>query len=277
MGGRRGQKQLERAERMPTRTLFEREIIPPIPGLTAPLAVTGPQGAAQIRNGVFDLTLTNRLQQALRDLEIIGAADLSESIGNARDARSIPDLDQLTQREFERLTALARPEEDRLRARVRGALGSTGRLGVGIGGGRTGAFFQPEIASLEEALATAGLERAGAARGLAERERAFQVGEEERIFNRALRSIQAQLGIRSQPLSLADLALRTRVPLMQQQTVPTATTQFHRPLESARMGARSSEAFFSRLGSEAAKGIDSLFRFQGGSPDFDSMTGPEFG
>ena len=79
-------------------------------------------------------------------------------------------IEAMTNRELERLQAMRQPMIDRSRAQLQSRLLARGRLGVGVGGGRTGGLFNPETAALEEAILGAQLGDIGAARTMATNE-----------------------------------------------------------------------------------------------------------
>jgi len=93
--------------------------------------------------------------------------------------------------EVDRLREIARPQEDRTRAALQSRLFSQGRLGAGIGGGRTGQFYNPETAALEEAFANVDLNRVAAARGEQQRLFGNSLGASEMLQNLFLLPAQA--------------------------------------------------------------------------------------
>jgi hypothetical protein len=107
------------------------------------------------------------------------------------------------QAELGRLRSLREPQIRRAREALMARQLSRGRLGLGVGGGRTGGLFNPQTAALEEAVLSADLGDIGAARQFSQQEQGFLQNQASGLFNTA-----NQIG---QPLlSQAALGIQAR-------------------------------------------------------------------
>jgi len=154
-----------------------------------PVSVRSPLGRFTVGDdGDLRLGLSRRQVGSLRNLQGLEG----QLFGLLND----PDF---VQSEVDRLRGIARPREDALRAQLRSQLFNRGRLGLGIGGGRTGEFFNPELAALEEAFAAEDTARVQAARG-----------EQQRLLGNVFGLLGAQEDIRRQPLAAAQVGIAGR-------------------------------------------------------------------
>ena len=135
--------------------------------------------------------------------------------------------------ELERLREIRRPSIDRARADLQDRLLRRGRLGAGVGGGRTGRLFNPESAALEEAIFAADLGDIGASRD-------FARGDERHLLQQLVGASNLQRGILTQPESLAALS---------RGFTPPAATQALQAVPGF-ASADTTQGFFSSLGAE---------------------------
>lgn len=162
-----------------------------------PPNVVSPLGSTVFSGGVLNAALSPQLQQAFTTATQVGQGALSQLQNQ--------NVGQLEAQRFQQLQSLAFPRESLLRAQARTRLFNRGRLGLGIGGGRTGLAFNPETAALEEALANARLARRESAG-------AFARAEQSRLLGQATGSLGLAQGLGSGLLGQAGLGVQARTP-----------------------------------------------------------------
>lgn len=145
--------------------------------------IAGPIGGFDAGSG--RVILSAQFQDLLDDLKV----------NRQRTASTLNDPNFI-QAEIDRLRDIALPQENRTRDRLRAQQFAQGRLGLGVGGGRTGQLFNPQSAALEEALANADLARVGAARG-----------EQQRLFGNLVTLGQAEQELSNNAMNLARIGV----------------------------------------------------------------------
>ena len=162
-----------------------------------PFDVIGPFGRSVFSGGQLVGTLDPVLAEIMANSSRFARGQL-----NQLRALDIPGLEE---KELKRLRELSRPEEQRLRAQVRNEQFQRGRLGLGVAGGRTGGFANPELAALAEGEATADLLRQGQAQR-------FARGEQARLLQNALTASGFAANLGTLPTGQGQLGINARLP-----------------------------------------------------------------
>jgi hypothetical protein len=236
IGGKKGQSQSDQyAQQMAQLAREPIDIMSPIGG-----------AAYNADQNLLRIGLAPALQQQAGQLGglsqgIFGLLGDPGFFGNALDPARISS-------EVERLRGIARPNEDALRASLRSQVYNRGRLGLGAGGGVTGQFFNPELASLEEAFARADMGRVDQATQRIQYEQQRQLGN---LFG----LLGAQTDILQSPMGLGQLSLMGRTPQAGLAGYGAAAAR----------ASNANDAFFGSLG-QTLGGLDfgSLFGDSGG-------------
>lgn len=251
---------------------------------SAPMSIFGPFGGSQVGPQGITQSLSPELQQQFGLFsniaggggQMFGADPSTIRFLQGRISNLMESPGQrLEQMEMDRLQTLrerAMPFEEQLRQQTRADLFNRGRLGLGIQGGVTGGFSQPELAALEEGLARADLARQESARSFAEQTRASRLAEASGLLSQfaglgaqdlrsQIAASQAALGLLRPGMTATGLSLQSRTPqgIAAMQAEPFAQQ------------ARGVESFFAGLGSQVAQPgfFGSIF-----NPDPFSGTGP---
>lgn len=256
---------------------------------SSPFSVSGPFGSSQVQGQQINQSLGPELSNAFGLFSGLttGPQQSIQVPGLERPTETAAGLDRLAvllgnadvlpseQQRLAELRNIARPGEERALASTRSQVFNQGRLGLGVGGGVTGAQFNPELASLQEGLARADLSRVQQARQDTIQDRARRFNEEfaaQGLFSglrdeqrRAteLARLDAERGFRRRLASSAEARNILGVPMRASQIgIAAAAPQGIAAMQAApfAQGARSTESFFSGLG----QGIADSGLFGGG-------------
>lgn len=172
-----------------------------------PVSVFGPGGNAVFRPGSnsYKLSVPDRFQKA-SDAGILGgrrALDQYEAFNPAGyDVNA----------EVRRLRKLRAPDIAQARSQLQSQLLSRGRLGVGVGGGRTGGLFQPETKALEEAILNSQLSDISSAQDRAMQREALDYDREGQLLANAQGLFNIGGALQGGGQGAAQLGVQARLP-----------------------------------------------------------------